>query len=227
MPIRLEVIVTSVHEAMEAELGGADRLELVAALEHGGLTPKLEVVSEVLQRVSTPVRVMLRESPSMWISGPAEIDRLRARAEELAALPIDGLVVGFTKGGDPDLSALNEILAGAPQTRVTFHRAFDVTQHPVRAIDMLKRVPQIDRVLTDGGEGSWEERKMQIREWQRACAPEIQVIFAIGTDMPAFSDLGHERGRLEVHVGRAARVPQTISGAVQREQVAFVKQALG
>jgi len=61
----LEVIVTSIEDAVEAEAGGADRLELVRALEVGGLTPELDLIRTVLQTVKIPVRVMLRETPSM------------------------------------------------------------------------------------------------------------------------------------------------------------------
>ncbi|MDQ2774842.1 MAG: hypothetical protein M3Y57_07955 [Acidobacteriota bacterium] len=226
MPILLEVIVTSVHEAIEAELGGADRLELVDALEHGGLTPKTEIAAEVLREVSIPVRVMLRESASMSIVDDAEIRRLRVRAEEFAALPINGLVLGFITEGHPDLEAMTEILAGAPQSPVTFHRAFDLLNDRMRGIDMLKRIPQIDRVLTDGGEGSWQARKRRIFEWQRACAPRIEIIFAIGNEISEFSQLCREPGHLEVHVGRAARLPHSVSGVVDREQVSAVKRAL-
>ena len=226
MSILLEVIVTSVHEAIEAELGGADRLELVAALQHGGLTPPYEIVSEVLRSVSIPVRVMLRESTSMSIGDAAEISRLRACAEELATFPIDGLVTGFTKHGHPDLDAMAGILAAVPNTPVTFHRAFDLVKDRMSAIEALKRIPQIDRVLTDGGGGSWEQRKLHIREWQRACAPQMQVIFATGHDISGLSQLNHQPHSPEVHVGRAARVPPANSGIVHRERVAAIKRAL-
>ena len=56
----LEVIVSSVEDALEAEQGGAGRLEVVRSLEVGGLTPSLELVRQICQRVKIPLRVMLR-----------------------------------------------------------------------------------------------------------------------------------------------------------------------
>ena len=58
----LEVIVSSLEDALEAERGGtgAGRLEIVRNLELGGLTPSFETVQEICQRVAVPVRVMLR-----------------------------------------------------------------------------------------------------------------------------------------------------------------------
>ena len=58
--IVLEVIVESVADAREAARGGADRLEVVRALELGGLTPPLTLVREIAEAVSLPLRVMVR-----------------------------------------------------------------------------------------------------------------------------------------------------------------------
>src|SRR5947209_10081128 len=103
MDVLLEVIVTSVADAVEAEVGGADRLELVAALLLGGLTPPLELVREIVERVSIPVRVMVRESPSMTVANSGEVRRLRTAAAEISKLRISGLVTGFVKDGLLDI----------------------------------------------------------------------------------------------------------------------------
>jgi copper homeostasis protein len=223
----LEVIVTSFDEAIEAELGGADRLELVRSIEYGGFTPSTELVRKVVETVSVPVRVMLRENASMSISGRAEIETLQSHAGTLTDLPINGFVIGFVKDGTMDVGAINQILAAVPNCRATFHRAFDHLPDPVRALQQLKQLPQIDRVLTDGGEGSWVERKVRLVEWQRAAAPQIKLVFAAGLCASSLTEASQELRGIEVHVGRAARIPQTISGTVCRRQVASLKRLLG
>lgn len=57
----LEVIACSVGDAVEAEKGGASRLEIVRDLGRGGLTPPLELVAEIKRAVNVPLRVMLRD----------------------------------------------------------------------------------------------------------------------------------------------------------------------
>src|SRR5271154_4213595 len=57
--IQLEVAIGSVDDALAAERGSADRLELNSALELGGLTPSLGSLIEVRQAVSLPVMVMI------------------------------------------------------------------------------------------------------------------------------------------------------------------------
>lgn len=80
----LEVIVCSVADALAAEAGGADRLELVRDLEVGGLTPPLELIQDVLRAVRIPVRVMLREQEDFFVRAPKKIERLCQLARSCA-----------------------------------------------------------------------------------------------------------------------------------------------
>jgi copper homeostasis protein len=94
---QLEVIVTSLDDAMEAERGGATRLEVVRDLNRGGLTPPLGLVRGILAAVRIPIRVMLRERDDYAISGPRERDDLCRIGSKLSALDIEGLVLGFVR----------------------------------------------------------------------------------------------------------------------------------
>lgn len=222
----LEVIVTSVEEAREAQLGGADRLELVRERETGGLTPEKAVVEQVLKSVSIPVRVMLRENPTMAIADAEEMATLRTRAGGLGKLPIDGLVLGFAKDGALDLEAIQEVLAAAPGCRATMHRAFDHACDPLAAIRQLKQFPQIDRILTGGGQGAWQLRKKRLLKWQMAAAPQIKILVAFGLRLSTISELARFSTEFEFHAGRAGRAPHTTAGAVSREAVAKLKAQL-
>jgi copper homeostasis protein len=220
------VIVTSLDEAIQAELGGADRLELVRSLEDGGLTPPVEVVRNVMRTISIPVRVMLRENASMSID-QSEVHGLQLHARAFARMPIDGLVIGFLRDGTLDLEATKEILMAAPNCRATFHRAFDHLRDPLIALQQLKENPQVDRVLTSGGEGSWSVRRERLLDLQRAAAPQIRMIVAAGLCSSVLADRGEAFEQLEVHVGRAARIPPLTSGIISRNQIASLKRLLG
>ena len=71
----LEVIACSVEDAIQAEEGGADRLEIVSDLDVGGLTPPLELVREIRSEVNLPLRVMLREEAGIF-STVTEFEKL-------------------------------------------------------------------------------------------------------------------------------------------------------
>ena len=225
MSILLEVIVTSMEEAIEAQLGGADRLEVVRALDEGGLTPEVFVVESILSSVSIPARVMIRERDSMELESDVERGRLQRSIDQFTRYPIDGLVLGFNKGGLVDEQLMAEFLPDDLQARVTFHRAFDEVVNPLQALNQLGRFRQIDHVLTRAGEGSIPQRRARLEQWQRAALPNTKMIFAIGRDTWGIAELQSASEVFEVHVGRAARIPTENSGVVSRSQVAALKNS--
>ena len=222
----LEVIATSIEDAIEAEAGGADRIELVRELGVGGLTPAFDLTSAVLQAIHIPVRVMLRENPTMSAGDEGEICRLTEAARRFAQLPLDGMVAGFLQDGVVDELALRAVLEGAPQSRFTFHRAFDEVSEPLAAIEQLKALRRIDRVLTVGGEGDWPERKARLIEWQRAASPEITLLIGAGLSNEVFSELACLPDFAEIHVGRAARLENAIDRPVAAEAVQKMRHLL-
>lgn len=225
MPL-LEVIACSVADAIAAEAGGADRLEIISHFELGGLTPPIDLVRQVLAAVRIPVRVMLRENAGFGITDAAEMDRLRAAARDLGELPIDGLVLGFLAGNQIDEQVLAELLALAPNLRATFHRAFEELPDPLAAARQLKVFAQIDRILTSGGPAPWEQKVTELAALEKAAAPEISILLGGGVGATAMSLIRGGTGIREFHVGRAARLPQTIAGAVSAESVAEMKRQL-
>jgi copper homeostasis protein len=226
MPKLLEVIVTSLEEALEAEAGGADRLELVRALDLGGLTPPIETVKAITEAVRIPVRVMLRENPTLWLSSAQEVQTLRMHAKFFSELKIAGFVLGFVREERIDTGALRTILADIRPLPVTFHRAFDEVADPLAAIEQLKEIAQLDRILTSGGDGEWEQRRGRLLAWQAAASPAIELLVGAGVCDSALSELRDCPPLREVHVGRAARNPRTVEGSVDRIAVQKVKNAL-
>ena len=214
----LEVIVSSLEDALEAERGGAGRLEIVSHLELGGLTPSFETVQEIYQRVALPVRVMLRCSES-HTPRPGEFEILTKQAETLATLGVDGMVLGFLSEDQVDVPVTRQVLSRAPNLRATFHRAFDETAHPLTEIGRLKQLRQVDRILTSGGDGPWETRAKRLENYRQAAAPEITVLVGGGLDRVAIERLRSETQLREFHTGRAVRVPGEAWGVVRAERV--------
>jgi copper homeostasis protein len=223
----LEVIVASVADSIEAEAGGADRLELLIAPELGGLTPPLELVQRVIETVKTPVRVMVRDRPTMSVESRAELEALRRKAVEFARLAIEGIVCGFARDGRIDGDALSEIVSAVPHTPITFHRAFDTVSDEEEAIRILKQFPTVNRVLSrTHGEGINPRLESAVTLAQ-TLGPEIGLIFAAGLDAIHLEGRIPETSHMEIHVGRAARSDRTPAGPVSRAEVAALKRMLG
>ncbi len=221
----LEVIATTVKDALEAELGGATRLELVRELQVGGLTPELNVVREVLDSVSIPVRVMLRERNDFLAGDAREIQHLGGLAGELSSLPVEGLVLGFVKDGKLDLECVAKLLACAPNLKATLHHAFEEVE-PLSAIQEVKRLKQVDRILTHGGRGDWETKIGRLLSYQKAGFPEFNLLVGGGLDAETIEMISTKTSLREFHVGRAAREHSSIAGSVQREKVSALVKAM-
>ena len=222
----LEVIACSVSDALAAQKGGAARLEVVSHLELGGLTPKLDLVREITQAVDLPLRVMLRESAGYDVKSSEEFNQLCSAARDFEALGIDGLVLGFLDRGKIDVELTARILTHAPTVNVTFHHAFEGASEKLNAISAIKSLPQVDRILSHGGPGDLNSRISCLSEYQRAAAPNIEIIAGGGIDSNNISIMGRITGISEFHVGRAARDKFEINGEVSRTLVAGLVRQL-
>jgi copper homeostasis protein len=225
-PDLLEVIVCSVNDAIAAESGGADRLEVICRYDVGGLTPPVELVREIATAVCLPLRVMLRQTEPFEVQDEREIEALCEAARTFAGMRVDGLVLGFLKVGWIDHDLVARVLACAPNLQATFHRAFEELGDPLRAIGELKRHRQIDRILTSGGGDPWPEKRGRFATWQQAARPEIDILVGGGTDAGVIKLLKPSTGIREFHVGKAVREGQRIDGDVSSERVRALVELL-
>jgi copper homeostasis protein len=216
--VLLEVIACSVADAVELQHGGAGRLEVVREIQRGGLTPPLSLVQQIIAVVSLPVRVMLREKDSYDVSSAKEKERLCAAAQQFSALRIEGLVLGFLREGRIDVALTQQVLSCAPNLKATFHHAFEETE-PFEAIRDIKKIKQVDRILTHGGAGDWQVRIEQLAKYQEAAHPEIEVLVGGGLDAEKIKTIAQSTAIREFHVGRAARTAGRVDGVVQAARV--------
>lgn len=153
----LEVCVDTVAGLHAAVAGGADRVELCAALAVGGLTPPGSLI-RAAAAVGVPVHLLARPRAGDFVYAPADqalvADDMRAAAEAGLA----GVVIGAstpTRTLDPALLAgwIDHARAlGAARGRhlsLTLHRAFDLVPDPAAALDTAIALG-FDRILTSG-----------------------------------------------------------------------------
>ncbi|MFI0368062.1 copper homeostasis protein CutC [Actinomadura sp. 1N219] len=147
----LEIIALTADDALAAQDGGADRLEVVADMAADGLTPDPELVAAVRAATSLPIRVMLRANAGFRTSG-RELDRLRQAAAGLAEAGADGFVFGFLdSSGHVDTGAVGKLAADVAPLPWTFHRALDHAADHVQAWDVVRGFGGgLDTVLTAG-----------------------------------------------------------------------------
>jgi copper homeostasis protein len=148
--ITLEVAVETVADAEVATASGADRLELCAALDAGGLTPTPETFQAVRAAVKLPIVVMIRPRPGDFLYSPEELSQMRDNVERFVGLGADGFVFGpLTWDGRIDTDALAELVRAAALRETAFHRAFDHVKEPAEALESLVELG-VTRLLTSG-----------------------------------------------------------------------------
>ncbi|XP_017386773.1 copper homeostasis protein cutC homolog isoform X1 [Cebus imitator] len=150
----MEVCVDSVESAVNAERGGADRIELCSGLSEGGTTPSMGVLQVVKQSVQIPVFVMIRPRGGDFLYSDREIEVMKADIRLAKLYGADGLVFGaLTEDGHIDKELCMSLMAICRPLPVTFHRAFDMVHDPMAALETLLTLG-FERVLTSGCDSS-------------------------------------------------------------------------
>ncbi len=145
-----EAVVDSLEAALAAEAAGADRLELCAALELGGITPGMGLMRAVCTRVQIPVFVLIRSRGGSFECSPLEFETLMLEGQAALTAGVSGIVAGIlTAEGRIDVPRMQELVRAVHPLPVTFHRAFDRARDRDEAVaDLLATGCQ--RLLSSG-----------------------------------------------------------------------------
>ena len=129
--ILLEVCADSVRSCVEAERGGAQRIELCANLVEGGTTPSYGLIKQALKTVKIPINVLVRPRGGDFLYTDDEMDVMKQDISACKELGVSGVVIGvLLPDGQIDVERTNALLKLARPLSVTFHRAFDMTSDP-------------------------------------------------------------------------------------------------
>jgi len=174
--ILIEVCCGSVGDAVEAAEGGADRVELNSAVFLGGLTPSLGSIIEAKKRLKIPVMVMIRPRAGGFCYTRTEMEVMLRDARLAVEHGADGLVLGMlTSDGLVDTERCKRIIELAQGRQTVFHRAFDVTPDPLKALDQLMDLGYT-RVLTSGQQKTAPEGIELIRKLIAHAGDRIEIL---------------------------------------------------
>lgn len=222
----LEVIAVTVADAIAAEQGGADRIELIDNYIEGGTSPTYGVIQAVKRAVSIPVYAMIRPHGGGFVYSKLELEAMETDARMAREAGADGIVVGTMQSdGNVDEKALRRVLEAA-QLPATFHRAFDTlpVEEMPRVVDALARVPYVERILTSGGQPTAFEGRHVLAKL--VASSPIEIMPGGDVMFETLEQLVRETGVRAVHVGLAARVEKSPTSPVSAERVRAIKEVL-
>ncbi|WP_327086592.1 copper homeostasis protein CutC [Nonomuraea sp. NBC_01738] len=199
----LEVIALDVRDAVAAEQGGADRLEVVADMAADGLTPTPETVAAIAAACPLPQMVMLRTT-NTFTTDPEALDRLKLEAKSLAEAGAAGFVFGFLDDeGVVDLATTEAMIHAVSPLPWTFHRAVDHAATPAAAWRAIRLLPNLAAVLTSGSPDGMAHGLGILKS--RCEAGDAGLILAGGGLKPPHVSPLLDYGIRAFHVGSAVR----------------------
>lgn len=159
-----ECCCQSVEDAVEAQEGGAGRIELCSRLEVGGVTPSGELIRQVLTAVHIPVNILVRPRAGGFVYDDAEAALIINTILDVKYLGVNGIVCGaLTPQGDVDMPFMRRVMYASSPLEVTFHRAFDECANPQMALEDIISLG-CKRLLTSGQKQSAPEGARLISE---------------------------------------------------------------
>ena len=194
----LEICVDDPAGLAAAVAGGADRIELCAALALGGLTPSPAFVARAVA-TGVPVHVMIRPRAGDFAYSRDECDLMADDIAHFAAMGVSGFVTGVAApGGALDGGALARLRAVAPGCKAVVHRAIDLTPDPCAAIEVACAAGY-DFVLSSGGERSAIDGAARLAAMNAAAAGRLVVVAGAGVSPDNVAALIAATGIAQVH----------------------------
>jgi copper homeostasis protein len=221
MSASLEIICLSLSDALNAQAGGADSLELCEDLSVGGLTPPIERVKAIRDAVKTcRLYMMLRPHARSFVYDPRDQDHIWAHLRYAQTIGVDGIVVGALQPDNTlDMNLMTALSNAKGALDLTMHRALDHTPNPNLALASIAPIAQ--RVLCSGDVNDVWTGRETMQRWVQA-HPQVSFVCAGGVTLANIAHLRHITRAQEYHCGSAARSEM----GVDAQKVAQLKTAL-
>lgn len=196
-----EVCAGSVQDCINAQLGGADRVELNSALHLGGLTPSLAMLKLVKEKTSLKVICMDRPRAAGFCYDDVEIETMFEDAKILLENGADGISFGFLNS-DATINVTETKkmveLIHQYQKEAVFHRAFDCVDDPMHAIKQLIDCG-VDRILTSGLQPTAMQGASVLEKLQSAFGDQIELLAGSGINANNIRALKEQTGLHQFH----------------------------
>jgi copper homeostasis protein len=203
----LEIAANSVASALAAQDGGAGRVELCGALELGGLTPSHAQIALARERLRIPLYVLIRPRAGDFLYSDLEAETMQRDIEACVALGCDGVVLGMLDAdGQVDMPRCRSLITAAGTLGTTFHRAFDLSRDPSRALEDIIALG-CERVLTSGAQPSAVEGATLIRNLVTQANGRLVVMPGAGIAAHNIAALAAATGAREFHASAKHQLP--------------------
>ena len=205
--VLVEACVNSATSAIEAEKGGAQRVELCDNLYEGGTTPSAATIIVTAKHITIDLYVLIRPRGGDFLYSDLEFEVMLQDIQYCKQNDVKGVVLGVLKAnGNVDVKRTRQLVKAAYPMNVTFHRGFDMVADPLRALeDIISTGCQ--RVLTSGlANKAWDGREM-IANLVRVANGRIIIMAGSGVNIENAEKLVEFTGVTEIHTSARTSYP--------------------
>jgi copper homeostasis protein len=204
--ILVEVCVDTLASAIAAQTGGASRIELCSALSEGGLTPSAGTISQVRKLLSHGIFVMIRPRAGNFVYSANDFDIMLKDIFTACEHGADGIVAGILNpDGTVDVVRTRQLVEAASPLPVTFHRAFDLTPDPYKAMEEIITCG-CKRILTSGQQSKAIDGQELIYKLIRQAGERLIIMPGSGVNEQNVADLIRTTGAKEVHLSGRKKI---------------------
>lgn len=197
---KFEVCANSVESCVEAQRGGADRVELCAGIPEGGTTPSYgDIVMARKLLITTKLHVIIRPRGGDFLYSDLEREIMLEDVRMARRLGVDGVVFGvLTSDGDIDMDFMRQLMAESEGMSVTFHRAFDVCRNSFVALEQIIELG-CDRILTSGQMPKAEDGVDLLKQLVEKAGDRIIIMPGCGVNAGNIAKIAQITGAKEFH----------------------------
>lgn len=146
----LEVCANSVQSAINAQIAGVKRIELCENLFIGGTTPSYGCIKTTRERVDIAINILIRPRIGDFLYSDIEFEQIKNDILVAKQLGVNGIVCGILlPNGEVDTEKTAELVELSKPLTFTFHRAFDFTPDPYKALEDIIKTGAT-HILTSG-----------------------------------------------------------------------------
>lgn len=194
----LEICSSSYQSAFNAELAGANRIELCSELALGGITPSYGLIKNVVEKLTIPVFVLIRPRSGNFTYSNEEFNSMKLDIQLCKDLGCKGIVSGVLNPDNTvDVLRTKELVELSKPLEFTFHRAFDWIEDSFKALEQLKEIG-VNRILTSGTKVTAEDGITHLKALKDKANNDVIILPGGGINKEnatLFKELGFE----EIH----------------------------
>ena len=178
----IEVCAYSLESCINAQAGGAGRIELCGGLGEGGTTPSAGLIEIVRKHIDIKLFVMIRPRGGDFVYDFFEEEIMKKDILLAKSLGADGVVLGILQAdGQVDIARTKALVDLASPMKVTFHRAFDLAADPSKALKAIIETGA-ERILTSGQKPTALEGIQLLKQLSKEAHGKIEIMAGGGVN---------------------------------------------